>query len=53
MSHCKVCGKETETVYNINFKATPICDHCGRAIAFQEISAMFEATAPNITPKEE
>lgn len=42
MKDCKVCGKETKTVYNIDLKATPICEQCGRAIALQEITWMFD-----------
>ena len=38
---CRVCGMETSTVYNINLKATHICNKCGRSIAKQELDSMF------------
>lgn len=33
---CKVCGEATRVVYNISFKAKPICNSCGRAIFAQQ-----------------
>ena len=36
MSKCKVCDKETEVVFNINFKATPICESCATNIFAQQ-----------------
>jgi hypothetical protein len=33
---CRLCSEETKTVYNIKFKAVPICDDCGRSIFLQQ-----------------
>lgn len=33
---CKVCGEETETCFNINFKAVPICECCADSIFLQQ-----------------
>jgi len=35
-NNCKVCGAKTTVVFNINFKAVPICDDCARTIFFQQ-----------------
>ena len=36
MKKCKVCGEKTEVVFNIDFKATPICEGCATAIFLQQ-----------------
>ena len=36
MKKCKVCGELTDTVFNINLKATPICEECARRIFLQQ-----------------
>ena len=36
MKKCKVCGDKTEVVFNIDFKATPICEGCASAIFLQQ-----------------
>jgi beta-glucanase (GH16 family) len=36
MKNCKVCGDKTEVVFNIDFKATPICENCATAIFLQQ-----------------
>jgi len=36
MKKCKVCGDKTEVVFNIDFKATPICEGCATAIFLQQ-----------------
>lgn len=33
---CKLCGELTQTVYNINLKAVPVCNDCGRMIFIQQ-----------------
>lgn len=38
---CKVCDEPTKTYYNINYKATPICEDCARKITRQELDDMF------------
>lgn len=35
---CKVCGDKTHTVFNIDLKATPICEYCAMAIFIQQAS---------------
>lgn len=39
MDKCQVCEGETEVVFNINFKATPICERCASAITIQQVNA--------------
>lgn len=36
MKKCKVCGDKTEVVFNIDFKATPICEGCANVIFLQQ-----------------
>jgi len=36
MKKCKLCEEETEVVFNINFKATPICESCASRIFLQQ-----------------
>lgn len=38
MKKCKVCGGKTDVVFNIDFKATPICEDCATAIFIQQAS---------------
>lgn len=33
---CRVCGDKTETIFNIDFKATPICEGCAGIIFLQQ-----------------
>ena len=37
-SICRVCGEETPWVFNIKFKATPICESCANAITLQQVT---------------
>lgn len=36
MKTCKICDTETNTRYNIDFEAIPICNKCGKAIFIQQ-----------------
>lgn len=36
MSNCKVCGKKTDIVFNISFKAVAICENCASSIFLQQ-----------------
>ncbi len=36
MKNCRICGDDTEIVFNIDFKATPICEECATAIFSQQ-----------------
>jgi len=36
MKPCKICGDLTETVFNVNFEATPICEYCAERIFIQQ-----------------
>ena len=36
MGKCKICGTETKTVFNIDFKAVPICENCSNSIFLQQ-----------------
>jgi len=44
---CKVCGKiETKTVFNINFRAVPVCQGCSRSIFIQEAQWLSNLPVP-------
>jgi len=34
---CRVCGGATKVVFNIDFKAIPICESCAVAITVQQV----------------
>ena len=34
---CVVCGKHTMSIFNIKFKATPICECCADDISLQHV----------------
>jgi hypothetical protein len=36
MKKCSVCKEKTENVFNIKFKAVPICEECAKSIALQQ-----------------
>lgn len=36
MKKCKICGDKTEVVFNIEFKAVPVCEGCAEAIFLQQ-----------------
>lgn len=38
---CRMCGKNTMLVVNINFKATSICDECCDRIILQHVHYMI------------
>lgn len=53
--NCVVCGKYTQTVFNINFVAVRVCDDCALTITKQEVgswSAPLKPT-PNTSPVRE
>lgn len=33
---CKVCGDKTTSIFNIDFKAVPICEGCANNIFLQQ-----------------
>ena len=39
MGICKICGIETKTFFNIDFKAINVCDKCALLITKQEVSS--------------
>lgn len=39
---CRLCGKLTSTIFNIDYTATPVCDACGLTIAKQEVCSWKE-----------
>lgn len=36
MKNCKLCSEPTDVVFNIDFKATPICEGCASTIFMQQ-----------------
>lgn len=52
MEKCKVCGDDTEVVFNIDFKATPVCECCATVIFLQQAKWYAEThgqTKPDTT----
>jgi hypothetical protein len=47
MKPCKICGDLTETVFNVNFEATPICEDCAQRIFIQQ--AMWYIKEKDVT----
>ena len=41
---CRLCGTPTSQVFNIDFRATPVCQPCVRAIMAQELAARRDET---------
>lgn len=44
MRNCKVCRTPTEVVFNIDFKAVPICEGCATRIFMQQAKWYTEQT---------
>jgi ribosome-binding protein aMBF1 (putative translation factor) len=36
MRKCKLCGDLTDTVFNIDFKAVPVCEGCAASVFLQQ-----------------
>ena len=36
MNKCKICNSKTDNIFNIDFKATPICESCATSIFAQQ-----------------
>lgn len=36
MKPCKICNQDTNIVFNISFKPTPICESCASSIFIQQ-----------------
>ena len=47
MKKCKVCKSETENKFNIEFKATPICEDCANSIMLQQVSWLAKTAKEN------
>ena len=41
---CKVCDLETEQIFNIYFKAIPLCKMCEYKIVMQSITYKYKIT---------
>ena len=49
MGNCKVCGEETDTVFNIDFNAVHICESCATRIFVQQ--ALWYSKGEHTGPK--
>lgn len=47
MKKCKLCSDKTKNVFNINFKAVPICEDCAVLIFIQQAKWYTENTKSN------
>ena len=45
---CRVCGDETKTVFNIQLKAVPVCEHCANNIFMQQASWLGQENFKNL-----
>lgn len=45
---CRVCGENTETVFNIKLKKTPICESCATSITIQQVTWYAQEMKPVI-----
>lgn len=41
-NRCRVCNKETNVVFNINFKAVAVCESCANKITMQNVSSLVK-----------
>lgn len=41
MNKCKLCNNETNIIFNIKFKAMPICQSCADSISLQNIQDLL------------
>jgi hypothetical protein len=48
---CKICGEETDVIFNIDFVATPICEFCARAITIQQVAWYVDKEYKFFPPK--
>jgi ribosome-binding protein aMBF1 (putative translation factor) len=37
MDKCELCGKDTNSVFNINLKMKFVCDSCANSIVIQQV----------------
>jgi hypothetical protein len=47
MKSCKVCSCKTNTVFNIDFEAIPICESCSAAIFIQQAQWYTKQPSPS------
>lgn len=51
MEKCKVCGEETDVVFNIDFEAISVCEWCARAITIQQVAWFVDQEYKHYPPK--
>ena len=49
MKKCKVCGRLTETIFNIELKPVHICEECARRIFLQQATWYANQEFKNLT----
>lgn len=49
MENCRLCNKETEWSYNVDFKLTPVCNKCVLNITTQQLQYMMHQHKKNFT----
>ena len=42
MKKCKLCARPTKVVFNINFKAVPVCEGCACTVTMQQVVALCQ-----------
>lgn len=50
MKKCKICNTPTDTVFNISFKAVPVCESCAASIFVQQSRWYVEITKTKRIP---
>ena len=43
---CHICGKETDVLFNIDFRSIPICESCANSIALQQVQDLTRSNVP-------
>ena len=48
MKKCRICDNDTENIFNIEFKATPICENCATSLFLQQAKWYTENKGQNL-----
>ena len=46
MEKCKICGKETDIVFNMDLNPIPICNSCANSITIQHVMSLVRNNEP-------
>ncbi len=49
---CRVCGKLTNVIFNINLKRASICESCANSIAWQQLESLMQKEGARLSYQE-